>query len=103
MPGPGQQRLASTSTGLNPPPNPVNPTPESPKSHLRWLKMIVLPPVCDRSAAAALYPEIAESLGAAPLAIDAGRVEKIGQTQTDSQDRPVTPVVMNKVTIERQS
>jgi peptidyl-prolyl cis-trans isomerase A (cyclophilin A) len=28
-------------------------------------------------------------------------VEKIGQTQTDSQDRPVTPVVMNKVTIER--
>ncbi len=29
-------------------------------------------------------------------------VEKIGQTQTDSQDRPVTPVVMNKVTIERQ-
>ncbi len=41
--------------------------------------MIVLPPVCDRSAAAALYPEIAESLGAAPLAIDAGRVEKIGQ------------------------
>ena len=29
-------------------------------------------------------------------------VEKIGLTQTDSQDRPVTPVVMNKVTIERQ-
>ena len=28
-------------------------------------------------------------------------VAKIGQTQTDSQDRPVTPVVMNKVTIER--
>ncbi|MFM7349542.1 MAG: STAS domain-containing protein [Erythrobacter sp.] len=41
--------------------------------------MIALPPVCDRSAAAALYPEIAESLGAAPLAIDAARVEKIGQ------------------------
>lgn len=29
-------------------------------------------------------------------------VEKIGRTQVDSQDRPVTPVVMNKVTIERQ-
>ena len=28
-------------------------------------------------------------------------VEKIGQTQTDRQDRPVTPVTMNKVTIER--
>ena len=28
-------------------------------------------------------------------------VEKIGQTQTDGQDRPITPVVMNKVTIER--
>jgi len=28
-------------------------------------------------------------------------VEKIGATQVDSQDRPVTPVVMNKVTIER--
>lgn len=41
--------------------------------------MIALPPVCDRSAAAALYPEIAESLGAVPLAIDAGRVERIGQ------------------------
>jgi peptidyl-prolyl cis-trans isomerase A (cyclophilin A) len=28
-------------------------------------------------------------------------VEKIGQTQTDRQDRPTTPVVMKKVTIER--
>ncbi|MBP8274863.1 MAG: peptidylprolyl isomerase [Acidobacteria bacterium] len=28
-------------------------------------------------------------------------VEKIGQTQTDGQDRPITPIVMNKVTIER--
>jgi len=41
--------------------------------------MIALPPVCDRSAAAALFPEIAESLGLAPLGIDASRVEKIGQ------------------------
>lgn len=28
-------------------------------------------------------------------------VEKIGKAQTDKQDRPVTPIVMNKVTIER--
>ncbi len=28
-------------------------------------------------------------------------VEKIGKAQTDSQDRPVTPIVMNRVTIER--
>lgn len=41
--------------------------------------MITLPPICDRSAAAALYPEVAESLGTAPLAIDAARVERIGQ------------------------
>jgi len=41
--------------------------------------MITLPPICDRSAAAALYPEIAESLGPAPLAIDAAKVERIGQ------------------------
>lgn len=41
--------------------------------------MITLPPICDRSAAAALYPEFAESLGPAPLAVDAARVERIGQ------------------------
>ncbi len=29
-------------------------------------------------------------------------VEKIGHAKTDSHDRPVTPIVMNKVTIERQ-
>ena len=29
-------------------------------------------------------------------------VEKIGRVQTDRNDRPVTPVVMNKVTIERK-
>jgi peptidyl-prolyl cis-trans isomerase A (cyclophilin A) len=28
-------------------------------------------------------------------------VEKIGKVKTDGRDRPVTPVVMNKVTIER--
>jgi len=28
-------------------------------------------------------------------------IEKIGRVQTDRNDRPVTPVVMNKVTIER--
>jgi len=41
--------------------------------------MITLPPICDRSAAAALYPEIAEALGTAALAIDASQVERIGQ------------------------
>ena len=29
-------------------------------------------------------------------------VEKIGRVQTDRNDRPVTPVVMNRVTIERK-
>ena len=41
--------------------------------------MITLPPICDRSAAAALYPEFTEALGAAPIAVDASRVERIGQ------------------------
>jgi anti-anti-sigma regulatory factor len=41
--------------------------------------MITLPPICDRSAAAALYPELAEALGPVPLAVDAARVERIGQ------------------------
>lgn len=41
--------------------------------------MIALPSVCDRAAAAALYPEIAEALGPAPLAIDAAKVERVGQ------------------------
>jgi peptidyl-prolyl cis-trans isomerase A (cyclophilin A) len=30
-------------------------------------------------------------------------VQKIGQVQTDAQDRPVPPVVINKVTIERKT
>jgi anti-anti-sigma regulatory factor len=41
--------------------------------------MIALPPVCDRAAAAALYPELTEGIGAHPLPIDAARVERIGQ------------------------
>ena len=41
--------------------------------------MISLPAICDRSAASALYPEFAESLGPAPLGVDASRVERIGQ------------------------
>ncbi|MFM7404609.1 MAG: STAS domain-containing protein [Erythrobacter sp.] len=41
--------------------------------------MIILPPICDRSAARALYPEFTEALGPAPLAVDAARVERIGQ------------------------
>ena len=41
--------------------------------------MIALPPICDRSAASALYPEIAEALGPTPLIMDASKVERIGQ------------------------
>jgi anti-anti-sigma regulatory factor len=41
--------------------------------------MISLPPICDRAAAAALYPEMSEALGAAAIAVDAARVERIGQ------------------------
>lgn len=41
--------------------------------------MITLPTICDRSATIALYPEFAESLGPAPLPVDAARVERIGQ------------------------
>lgn len=41
--------------------------------------MIALPPVCDRAAAAALYPELSESLASSAIAIDASRVERIGQ------------------------
>ena len=41
--------------------------------------MITLPPICDRSAAIALYPEFAESLGPAPLTVDATGVERVGQ------------------------
>lgn len=41
--------------------------------------MITLPTICDRSAATALFPELADSLGPVPLAIDAARVERIGQ------------------------
>ncbi len=41
--------------------------------------MMTLPPICDRSAAAALYPELAEALGPTPLPIDAARVDRIGQ------------------------
>jgi anti-anti-sigma regulatory factor len=41
--------------------------------------MIALPPICDRAAAAALYPELSESLGSAAAVVDASRVERIGQ------------------------
>ena len=41
--------------------------------------MITLPPISDRAAAAALYPELSEALGAAATVIDASLVERIGQ------------------------
>ena len=39
-------------------------------------------------------------LGAVVKGLDV--VQKIGATQVDRSDRPLTPVVMNKVTIERK-
>jgi len=41
--------------------------------------MITLPNLCDRAAAAALYPELTEALGTAVLAVDASQVVRIGQ------------------------
>lgn len=41
--------------------------------------MITLPPICDRAAAAAVYPELSEALGGVAVEIDASRVDRIGQ------------------------
>ncbi len=41
---------------------------------------VTLPATCDRASTIALYPDLCEGLGAVPLAIDASKVEKIGQT-----------------------
>ncbi|MEM6586116.1 MAG: STAS domain-containing protein [Pseudomonadota bacterium] len=43
------------------------------------MNTISLPASCDRAATKALYTDICEGLGPAPLALDASRVEKIGQ------------------------
>ncbi|MEM1195968.1 MAG: STAS domain-containing protein [Pseudomonadota bacterium] len=43
------------------------------------MNTISLPANCDRAAAKALYTDICEALGPAPLAIDAAAVEKVGQ------------------------
>jgi anti-anti-sigma regulatory factor len=40
---------------------------------------LTLPAICDRASTIALYPDLCEALGAMPLAIDASRVERIGQ------------------------
>ncbi|MEE4155290.1 MAG: STAS domain-containing protein [Erythrobacter sp.] len=43
------------------------------------MNSIALPATCDRTAAKALYQDMSEALGPAPLAIDASKVERIGQ------------------------
>jgi anti-anti-sigma regulatory factor len=43
------------------------------------VQIITLPSKCDRAAATALIPEICDALGVHPLAVDAGKVERIGQ------------------------
>lgn len=41
---------------------------------------LTLPATCDRAATIALYPDLCEGIGAVPLALDASRIERIGQT-----------------------
>ena len=43
------------------------------------MNTIPLPPSCDRATAKALYTDICEALGPAPLTVDASGVKKIGQ------------------------
>ena len=43
------------------------------------MNTIALPASCDRAATKALYTEICEALGPAPLTIDASAVERVGQ------------------------
>lgn len=40
---------------------------------------LTLPPICDRASTIALYPDLCEGLGAAPLTLDASKVERVGQ------------------------
>lgn len=43
------------------------------------MNTITLPASCDRAATKALYTEICEALGPAPLNVDASSVEKVSQ------------------------
>ena len=43
------------------------------------VNILTLPANCDRAATKALYTDICEALGPAPLTVDASAVEKIGQ------------------------
>jgi len=43
------------------------------------VQTITLPSKCDRAAASALIPEFCDALGVSPLAVDAAKVERIGQ------------------------
>ncbi|MEQ8410845.1 MAG: STAS domain-containing protein [Erythrobacter sp.] len=43
------------------------------------MQTITLPSKCDRAAASALVPEMCDALGDHPVAVDAAKVERIGQ------------------------
>lgn len=40
---------------------------------------VTLPPICDRAAARALYPELRDAVGSRRLTIEGGEVERVGQ------------------------
>lgn len=40
---------------------------------------LILPEICDRAAAKALYPDMCDGLGSTALVIDASNVSRIGQ------------------------
>lgn len=44
------------------------------------MPVLTLPPTCDRASTIAFYPDLCEGLGAVPLALDASKVERIGQS-----------------------
>lgn len=44
------------------------------------MRLIELPPLVDRGAASTLAAEIADALGAGPVALDCSAVERIGQS-----------------------
>ncbi|MEM7779735.1 MAG: STAS domain-containing protein [Pseudomonadota bacterium] len=43
------------------------------------MNTLSLPSVCDRAAAREILPELRDAIASSPLAIDASKVEKVGQ------------------------
>ena len=41
--------------------------------------VLTLPELCDRAAARSLHTELADAIGSEPLALDASKVQRIGQ------------------------